>query len=675
MGHLGHAIAGRGRVLLVLDNFEQVVEHAPSTVGRWLEVAPEAVFLVTSREPLRLSAEQVLPLEPLPEQDGVALFELRARAADASWEESEENRAAIHRIVEQLDGLPLAIELAAARARLLSPTQLLGRLSDRFKLLRGGRRGDTARQATLAGLIHWSWELLDPWEQAALAQLSVFRGGFFMEAAEEVLDLSAWPDAPWSLDVVGSLFDKSLLRSWKVRGQPRFGMYLSIRDYAAEKLDSLPDPANNPRHAAAVRHAAFYAGSGSEEAIDALQSHGGVERRKALALDLENLVRGVQAAGAAAEPELAACCALAAAEVFQFQGPFSDGVALLQGLLDQSVCPGTRERLYRSGGDLLRNVGRKEEAYEYFRQALAIAREVGNRRGEGRALDLLGLDVYQGGRIAEALEHYQQTLAIHREVGDRVLEGRAIGRIGYIYREQGLRAEALDYARQAIGIYREVGARHEEGVALANLAILHQEVGEFPESGELRQQALAIHRELGDRRSEGIVLGNLAVAHQMQGELDEAVEYFHRSLAIHRELGNRRFEALDSGNLGDLLFARDDLESAESHLLEATLILDELWPAAAGAFRATLALIRARQGAFDEARSLLATGETQLRGIHKTEFGKLLCRRAQVEHLAGDAAAFMRALAEAESIAAESGSGAESELGRSIVELRALLGD
>ena len=193
---VGHAISGRGPVLLVLDNFEQVVQHASVTVGPWLKMAPEASFLVTSRERLRLEGEQVFALEPLPEADGVALFELRARAAGASLGEDPQTRTAITRIVTALDGLPLAIELAAARAVLLSPTQLLERLSERFELLRGGRRGDTDRQSSLVGLIDWSWDLLEPWEQAALAQLSVFRDGFFMEAAEAVLDLSAWRDAP-----------------------------------------------------------------------------------------------------------------------------------------------------------------------------------------------------------------------------------------------------------------------------------------------------------------------------------------------------------------------------------------------------------------------------------------------------------------------------------------------
>ncbi|MEE2752196.1 MAG: hypothetical protein VX519_12260, partial [Myxococcota bacterium] len=222
-----------------------------------------------------------------------------------------------------VDGLPLAIELAAARAVLLSPTQLLERLSERFKLLSTGPRGNTDRQSTLRGLIRWSWDLLEPWEQGALAQLSVFRDGFFMEAAEDVLDLSVWPDAPWLLDVVGSLLDKSLLHRWEVQDRPRFGMYTSIQEYAAEKL-------GEESIQTGLRHARHFASFGSEAFLESLESHGGVVRRKALTVELENVLAGVEGGDVVGDAEAAAGCALAAAEVFRLQGPYSDGIAVLE---------------------------------------------------------------------------------------------------------------------------------------------------------------------------------------------------------------------------------------------------------------------------------------------------------------------------------------------------------
>jgi predicted ATPase/serine/threonine protein kinase len=630
--HLGRSIAGRGPVMLVLDNFEQVLEHAPATLGRWLEIAPEALFLTTSREPLKLAGEQVFLLEPLPADDGVELFQLRAREAGARWQASEASRANILRIVEELDGLPLAIELAAARANLLSPSQLLERLGDRFKLLRGGRRGDTGRQATLRGLIRWSWELLEPWEQAALAQLSVFRGGFFMAAAESVVDLRPWPDAPWSLDVVGSLLEKSLLRSWEVLDQPRFGMYVSIREYAAEKLVGGSGAIGH--RATSLRHAAHYGRFGTEDYSFSLDTHGGVERRNALALELENLTWAVEVGLAEGVPEAAAVCSLAASAVYELRGPSADGVALMQRLPRDSITAVMRGRLCRRIGWLLHCGGRLGEALDYYTEGLAIVREAGDRRGEGATLANLGILHHNFGRVPEAQQHYAMALAIQREEGHRQGEGATLGNIAQLEHQQGMIPEALESYRGALTIAREVGNRRSEGLDIGNLALLLKEIG----------------------------------------RMSEALEYLRQSLAISRELGNRRVEGVALGNFGDVLFAQGDLAAAEAHLQQAIKIGDEVVSPAAAAFRASLALIRAHQGDFEAARALLAVAEPQLRGLYALEFGKLLCKKARIEHLAGAPDAALAALAGAESVLGELGAPPDSELGIPISQAREFLG-
>ena len=210
---LAEAFACRGRCLVVLDNFEQLVEHAADTIGRWLDGAPEAAFLVTSRDRLNLAGEVVQPVEPLP-LDGPAidLFVLRARTQRPDFALDEVQRAVIAEVTSLLDGLPLAIELAAARIAVLSPAQLLLRLRDRFKVLTG--RSGAGRQATLRAAIDWSWNLLTAWEQSALEQCSVFEGGFTIAAAEAVVDLAPWPSSPPVIDAVQALVDKSLLRRW-----------------------------------------------------------------------------------------------------------------------------------------------------------------------------------------------------------------------------------------------------------------------------------------------------------------------------------------------------------------------------------------------------------------------------------------------------------------------------
>jgi len=672
---LGYAIAARGEVLLVLDNFEQLLEWAPETVGLWQQLAAEACFLVTSREPLKLAGEEVFVLDPLPPVEGQALFKLRARSAGARWPEDSDTRAVTARIVEELDGLPLAIELAAVRARVLSPTDLLERLSSRFQLLAGGRRGDTGRQSTLRGMIRWSWELLEPWEQSALSQLSVFRDGFFMEAAEEVLDLSPWPDAPWSLDVVGSLMDKSLLRSWEVLGQPRFGMYVSIREYAAEQLAAVSGSASDALQLSAQRHASHYARFGSRDAIDSLYTHGGVLRRRRLALELENLLAGVEVALARDKVELAVACAMAAAEVYQHHGPFADGVSLLLRLEDQPLGAVMSGDLCRRTGFLLSMVGRTAEAEAKQQQALGLYRSVGDRSGEGAALTRLADLAGHRGQIEEALQGYRQALAIQREIQDRYSEAISTGNLGMTLKDLGHTAEAVQHLSASLAMHREVGNPGGEAIALGSLAHLRRDQGRVDEAMTAFRQVLAIAREGGDRRFEGITLGNMAIAHQDQGRIPEALEHYQRSLAISREVGDRRLEAITLGNLGDLLFAHEDLAGGESHLQQAITLAEEVMPFAAGAFRGSLGLLRAQQGCYDEARALIAAGEPCLRGVHKLELGKLLAKKSLVEQLAGGVDAARSALAEAESIATALGVPPESELGQAVAEARARLAD
>jgi predicted ATPase len=259
---LAEVMATRDRVLVVLDNFEQLVSHGPATVGQWINKAPLAQFLVTTREGLMLPEEVQVPLNPLSQDEAIELLHQRARLAGAEWTENAQNRGALLNIVEALDRLPLAIELAAARARFLTPEGLHERLEERFKLLQSGVRGGSDRQANLHNLIDWSWQRLEPWEQSTLAQLSCFRGGFSMEAAEAVVNLSAWPNAPWALDAVGALLDKSLLHTQSIDDKPRLFMYLSIRDFAAERLveDNAPTTGDAVAGAVSARHAEYFAG-------------------------------------------------------------------------------------------------------------------------------------------------------------------------------------------------------------------------------------------------------------------------------------------------------------------------------------------------------------------------------------------------------------------------------
>jgi predicted ATPase/serine/threonine protein kinase len=664
---LAHAIAGRGRTLIILDNFEQLLDHAPDTLSTWLAQAPEAVFLVTSRSRLRIAGECLVILDPLPIAEAMRLFADRSTAAEPSFKMTEANQPIIKSIVERLDCTPLAVELAAARVAMMPPEQILERLSQRFVLLRGQRRDQNARQATLRGAIDWSWNLLEPHEQSTLGQLAIFHGGCTLDAAEAVVDLSAHPDEGDVMDSVAALVDHSLLRRIEPHpGHVRYRMLESVLAYATEKL-------GDAAAAVALRHAQYFAIYGHPEFLDSLDTHGGVPRRQRLALELENLATGVHNALAADEFGLAAHCGLAAGAVFGQKGPYLDGISLLNRVPAERLDANLQARFVLHRAQLMERAGQYATALAGCEQALATYQQSGHRRGVGRVLSILAKLHKNKGRAAEAFTHYERGLVLARETGDRRNEGIILGNLGNLHYHQGRNAVALMHYEQALTIAREVGNRSHENNTLGNLGTLHSDQGRIAEGLSYYQQALSVAREVGDHRGEVIVLGNLGLLHHDQGRSEQGLKHYKQALIMARKIGNRYNEGLVLGNLGDLHYDSDDLAAAERYLQQAVEMNDEGFPAVAGAFRGTLALIRAEAGALEEARALLKKGDSQTRGVWTFELAKLLCKRARVEQRAGDTDAAAAALAEAETIATEVGASTDSDLGQEIAKARAAL--
>ncbi len=717
---LGHAIAGRGRCLVVLDNFEQVIVHAPATLGRWLDRAAGAAFVVTSRERLHLAGEELLAIEPLPlDAEAIELFVARARAQRPGFALGEANRASVAEVVRLLDGLPLAIELAAARVRVFSPAQLAERMRDRFRIL-AGARGASARQATLKAAIDWSWDLLTPWEQAALAQSSVFEGGFTLEAAEAVLDLSGWPEAPPVMDAVQALVDKSLLRSW-VRteasrldiDEPYFGMYLSIHEYALERLDAC-GPAAQP--AAWHRHGRYFAGFGTDDALERLFQHGGAHRRRALAFELDNLVAACHRAIRAGDGNVAVATYRAAWEVLDLQGPFGLGADLgaqvlaIGGIGDAKRLEAWMTRavaLWRCGrigetrcafaqalaqgraardrkrmgvvrlhlGNLYRELGRAALALARYESALAIGRMSADRRHECGALLSLGNLRAEQGVWAQARPHYEAALAIAREIGNRREEGTILGNLGNMHFEQGRMEEGRWHYEAAIAISEEVGNRRGEASSRGNLGNLCFQQGRLEEARAHYHRALTIAREVGHRRVEGMLLDDLGNVALLKRSIDEARVHYSAALAIAREVRSRRDEAFVLGHLGSLSVERGQIGEARAYLEESLAIhrsIDDR--GSVGGTLGSLAELLLREGQVDEARQALQEGELLLTEAGEPmELAKLSCIRGQLALATADRDAATCALAQAQAAAVVLEVGPESELGRDVARLRAAL--
>ena len=434
---LAHALRSRGRALIILDNFEQVREHAGTTLALWAKAAAEASFLITSRERLGIAGERVHDLHALPVADAaVELFKERARAQRPQLAETEEDHRRIREIVAALDGMPLAIEMAAARLRVLSVQQLHDRLQDRLPWLTSTKPG---RHQSMQAVYRASWEALEPWEQSAALQAAVFAGGFELEAAEEVIDVTAWKDAPIVLDLLQVLLDKSWLTVDSRNGDARFGTYAITREFLERignesvsiEADHAPLTIQSAIEQARDRHASFFATFAERYFINDGTGLSRPEADLRLRGERSNLLvacsRGIEMKNAPiARRALEGCW-----RILQNTGPFSEGVELgRQAEAIPESDPRNRAGILATLAAALWRSGRSDEAEPRFLEALEAFRQVGNRKGEAVVISYLGNLDRLHGRRSESLQKHEEALAIYKELesvnggSDRELQHR-----------------------------------------------------------------------------------------------------------------------------------------------------------------------------------------------------------------------------------------------------------
>lgn len=695
---LGAALAQRERTLILLDNFEQIVDFADATVATWLDQAPAVCWLVTSRQRLDLRGEKLVFVEPLPlpspddelallrDNAAVQLFVARAQAVQPRFRLDAEVAADVARLVRLIDGLPLALELAAARVRVLPPKRILDRMGRRFDLLRG-QRGRRNRRSTLKGTIDWSWDLLAPHERWALAQCAVFEGTFDLDAAEAVLDLSAWPDAPWPMDTVESLVDQSLVRAVvQPDGETRFGLFRSIRDYASEKLgdpgavrDDEGTAVSGPagRDEAALRHAEHYARWGDPVELDGLHGPDGAALRARLAADLDNLVAAVRAAARAGAGDAAAGAALGALALLRTTGPFPLAEQLTAEALAHDPHDDAKARLLVAQGIARNRAGRAEEAVSVLEQARALAQGLGDRALEGRAVAALGYSQLHRGALEAAETTLRAALQLLRRAGDRVQEAEALTELAHVVGIRGGRFEEGRAAlEQAIEIQQHQGDLGGEAVSHGYLGAVHAIQGDFGPGLEHYVRSRDLAREVGDRRAEGLAEGMIAGIHFLQQRHDEARPAFQRALRIQSSIGDKVHEAMTVANYCSLLQDTGELDEAARMMQRAIAIARETGdPTTEGMSLGSLGEIRALDGRLGEALVTLQEGEARLRTAgDPTELAKLLCKMGMVQLQLDDHEGADESRAEAAALAAELGVGDDSELAQRLGALRAALG-
>ncbi|MEM7245665.1 MAG: tetratricopeptide repeat protein [Acidobacteriota bacterium] len=675
---LGHAIASWGRCLVILDNFEQVAEHAADTLGPWLELAPDARFVVTSREPLHLAEETTLMLDPLSPDEGLQLHALRARTRQPDFAVTPENEGVLRELVRLLDGLPLAIELAASRAMVLSPSQLLERLGDRFRLLSRGPEG-SARQATLHAAIDWSWSTLEPWEQAAYAQVSVFEGGFDASVADEVLDLSAHPEAPPVREVLRSLVDKSLVRtlsSSTVDDEPRHDLFVSLREHAAEKLES-HGPGADSEEATRRRHGMYFARFGEKDRQKLLEHPEQARLRTTLALELDNLLVACRHALDRSDGATATNTLFAAWSMLKTAGPLSVGVTLGEAVLalpELSVEHRGRTLSILVSGCIA--MGAWPRAREHLESSIELHRAQGDRRAEGAALKNLGALHLHRADLEAAHECFAAARTIQQETGDQKLKAGIALQEGLWYARQQRIAEAKNLLETAHDIFREQGDSRMEGYALIKLGAVHHDLGEAEDARQFYEAALLVHRQRRDLHQEELVLGLLGLLLLTEGRVEEAQPHLETALRLARQLGSRPDEGVCQHRMGLLYEELDRHAEARASHEEAIRINREVGNRAhVGWALAGLARLHWRQDRLSEARACYdealehadASGDRLASATLIAQRGRLEAEEGALEQARG-------CLAQAEAAACEGKVAPRSPLGQEIAALRGLLG-
>lgn len=653
---LGVALAARGPVLLVLDNFEGVVAHASTTVGRWLSQAPEARFLVTSRERLRIAGEIVFDLGPLTVPNGdrdvgafeaVQLFVARAKAVRRSYALTEEEAPRVAALVRLLDGNPLAIELAAARMRVLTTVDLLESLPRSLDVFAGNAVDASRRHLTLRDAVAWSWSGLNACEKAALAQCAAFRGGFDLRAAQEVLDLSAFPGAPRQIDVIQALHDKSLLFRYEHPEQPkraRFRLYVGVREFATEKLEELGEVS-----AAEGRHTRYFLTEGRTWAAG-VDSPSALEALRTLSVETENLLtvhrRALSRAPQSAETLTEAIEATLALEGMLFlRGPHPLLLALLDSVLDGPLISEVAVPLHAAAlharGKVHRDSGHAGQAQIDFERALALAEGASEANLVGEICVTLLRSHADRGRDADGEACFARALA----VGDRRVRGRAHARLSMLRWRQRPCEEAIALLEEALRLHREVGDLIWASERTAILALMKAELRQIAEPSTDLELACAALDALGLRKFCAIFRGDWGMLEHACGRFETAKPLYESALLACREIGIPRHEAWISMYHALLDDATGRPSDARVSIEKALRVLNGSGEADEALALAALAALAASSGRIDEARARFEAAElhtfhrVQVPAIFAVMRGHLDLGLARAARAAGDSAA------------------------------------
>ena len=558
-------------MLLLLDNFEQVLQAALDVMVL-LSAVPDLKVMVTSREPLHLQGEQqyqVPPLElPDPKQpssveqlsqnEAVELFTERARSVRPDFDLTDEYAHAVAEICARLDGLPLAIELAAARIRILSPQEILSRLASRLKLLTGGATNLPARHQTLRNTIDWSYDLLDEGEKHLFRRMAVFWGGRTIEALEAVCNTKGL-QVYGSLEVdvlegVSALVDKNLVQQREGRTQgSRFVMLETIHEYAREKLQESGEAEESRRQQA------YYFMRLAEEAEPHLTGKKQQEWLDRLEDEFDNLraaLRWASESGNVEDLEVGLRIGGAIWRFWQVRGHYSEGRTELERLLSQAALQDSPTRGMATALNGAGILALRQDDYTSSRSllnsALALGREAGDVKSISLSLSILGNVASNQGDYTTARSLYEESLILRSELGDRWGIAYSLGTLGVLAFKQEDFATASSLYAQSLAMSRDFGDKRIIALSLLGLGGTTYIQGDYTTARSLCEESLALWRELGDRSGIASSLNNLGHVAAEQGDYTTARSLCEESLALWREVGDRSGIGLSLAGLGEV---------------------------------------------------------------------------------------------------------------------------
>jgi predicted ATPase/serine/threonine protein kinase len=542
--------SARAPTLFLMDNFEHLVQAAP-TVAELLAMGPNLKILVTSRAALHVYGEHEFPVPPLALPDSrsktsvevlsqypaVALFIQRAIAAKPDFKLNQENAPTVTEICARLDGLPLAIELAAARIKVLSPASMLTRLTNRLQLLTGGARDLPERQQTLRAAMDWSYDLLTAAEQKLFRRLSVFVGGCNLEGVEAVCDTKG--DLHLDLlDGMASMVDKSLAQQVEqANGESRFVMLETIREYALEKLEASEEKTLTKRS-----HAAYCLVLAEEEAQEQCTGEG-TEWLDRFALEHDNFRAALDWLTETGDAEWGLRLGTALFRFWEIREYLAEGRDRLGGLLKlvgAAAPTKARARALFAAGVLAGGQGDYRSSQTLISESRDIARQLGDKTGIAVSLNALAVVARDRGDVANAYTLFEESLSLWRELGDQKAVARSLSNLANIAKLQGAHNLSRALYDECISIFRGLGDRTGIAWSLNYQGDVARDQGDSAAARTLYEQGLAIFRELGDRWGIAGIVADLGSLAREQRNYPMAHSLYRESTKIFQELEHKR---------------------------------------------------------------------------------------------------------------------------------------